>query len=623
MILLYEQEEQDYSQHIDVNLWKKILVFCKPHKAVFYMLIISGLFLALTDALFPLFTGFAIDHFVINRDFTHLPPFIMLYIVLILVKCLTVYLFIDLAGKAETHVSHDVRERGYEQVSKLSFSYFDNTPVGWIMARLTSDTFRIGDIIAWSVIDIIWSVAIIVFSVGFMLVTNLRLTLLVLLIVPPMVVLSRYFQKKILKGHRESRKYNSQITGAFNEGIGGAKTTKTLLRERKNAQEFNDISEHMEKASIHASTMSALYFPIIMSLTGVGIAIVLGEGGRNVINQVISLGTLTVFITYATQLNDPIMQIAHVLSQLKSAQAAAERTLTLIDTDPDIMDSEEIITKYGDFMNPKPEAWRNIIGDITFDKVSFQYKTGEKVLEDFSLTVKAGEKIALVGETGSGKSTIVNLLCRFYEPTGGRILIDGIDYRESSQIWLQSNLGYVLQSPHLFSGSIADNIRYGKLNATMEEVEAVAKTVNAYDFIMKMEHGFDSEVGEGGSRLSTGEKQLISFARAIIGSPKLFILDEATSSIDTETEQAIQQAIYSILEGRTSFIVAHRLSTIRYCDRILVIEEGKIKESGTHKELLKKKGHYYQLYTNQFMHEKAEEVFHASGSGKNFDYMKS
>jgi len=606
---LHDIEEQDYSKHLDLKLWAKILVYCKPHKKVLIGLITSGLFLALSDALFPLFTGFAIDHFVVNRDLTHLPLFSVLYIILILVKCGTVYLFIDLAGKAETHVSHDVRDRGYEQVSKLSFSYFDNTPVGWIMARLTSDTFRIGDIIAWSAIDIVWSVAMILFSVGFMLVTDFRLTIMVLLIVPPMVFISRFFQKKILKGHRESRKYNSQITGAFNEGIGGAKTTKTLLRERKNMTEFDSLSSSMEKASVHASFMSALYFPIILSLTGIALAIVLGEGGRNVINQVISIGTLTIFLSYATQLNDPIMQIARVLAEMKSAQAAAERTINLIDTQPDIMDADEIVKQYGDFMNPKPETWREIIGDVEFDQVSFKYKTGEDVLSNFSLKVKAGEKIALVGETGSGKSTIVNLLCRFYEPTQGRILIDGIDYREGPQIWLQSNLGYVLQSPHLFSGSVADNIRYGKLDATMEEIEQAAKTVDAYDFIMKMEDGFDSEVGEGGSRLSTGEKQLISFARAIIGSPKLFILDEATSSIDTETEQSIQKAIFNILEGRTSFIVAHRLSTIRHCDRILVIEDGGILESGTHKELLKRKGHYYQLYTNQFMHEKAEEVF--------------
>jgi len=596
-------EEQDYSRQFDAKLWRKLLRYCKPYKKTFAILMSAGLILAVSDAAFPLFTGYAIDTFVVDADLSNLLVFGILYGVLILINSICVTVFIKQAGKLETFISHDVRAHGFEKLMKLSFSYFDRTPVGWIMARMTSDTYKIGDIIAWSCLDITWSLTIIVFSFGFMLITDVRLTVLILLVVPFMVLASIYFQRKILRAHRESRKFNSKITGAYNEGIGGAKTTKTLIREAQNFREFKVLSKGMEKAGVRAGTITALYFPVILSLTSIGIAIALGEGGRSVINNMISLGTLSIFISYAGLLSEPISNIARILSEMKSAQAAAERTIALIETDLEIVDSKEIVKQYGDFMEPKSDYWEKIQGNIAFQNVSFQYKNGEKVLEDFNLEVQAGEKIALVGETGSGKSTIINLLCRFYEPTKGQICIDGRDYRERSQIWLQSNLGYVLQSPHLFSGTIKENIRYGKLDATDEEIEEAAKTVDAYAFISKMEKGFDSEVGESGSKLSTGEKQLISFARAIIAKPSIFVLDEATSSIDTQSEQAIQRAIFKILEGRTSFIVAHRLSTIRHCDRILVIDQGRMIESGSHQVLLQKKGHYYNLYMNQFRDE--------------------
>ncbi|MDD2649194.1 MAG: ATP-binding cassette domain-containing protein, partial [Eubacteriales bacterium] len=264
--------------------------------------------------------------------------------------------------------------------------------------------------------------------------------------------------------------------------------------------------------------------------------------------------------------------------------------------------------EFGDNFHPKRENWPKLVGDIDFKNVSFQYKDGEKVLDDFSLSVKAGQTIALVGETGSGKSTIVNLICRFYEPTSGEILIDGVNYKKRSQLWLQSNLGYVLQQPHLFSGTVRENIRYGRLEATDEEVEKAADMVNATPFIKKLDKGFDTDVGEGGGRLSTGEKQLISFARAILANPAIFVLDEATSSVDTETEQIIQHAIQTVLTGRTSFIIAHRLSTIRNADRILVISHGKVMEDGTHHQLIAKQGMYYNLYTNQFQDEKGAEI---------------
>ncbi|MDR2167430.1 MAG: ABC transporter ATP-binding protein/permease [Clostridiales bacterium] len=601
-------EEQDYDKKFDIGTWKKILQFCAKYKRDFVWLFISSAVLGVLAAIIPFMTGYAIDNFVYYRTVEGIGGFIALFVVVMIVQSLTVLGFIYMAGRIETYVAADVREAGFHQLQRLSFSYFDNTPTGWIMARLTSDTFSIGHIISFGIVDIVWGIFVLISYYTFMFIIDARLAFLMLLIMPVLIIVSVFFQRRILKAHRESRKINSKITAAYNEGITGAKTTKTLMRERRNFDEFSDLTGGMRRASVRAATISGMYFPVILAITAIGVAVVLGEGGMGVIAGVLTLGVFFAFMRYTNDMFEPISQIAQVWAEMQGAQASIERTITLLEVVPDIEDRPDVIEKYGDFENPKPENWKKIHGRISFKDVTFKYKTGEQVLERFNLEVRQGEKIALVGETGSGKSTIVNLICRFYEPVEGQILIDGMDYREHPQIWLQSNLGYVLQSPHLFSGSIRDNIRYGNLEATEEQIIEAAKTVDAWNFIQNMEEGMDTDVGEGGNRLSTGEKQLISFARAIIKDPAIFVLDEATSSIDTETEQKIQNAILKILEGRTSFIVAHRLSTIRHCDRILVIDQGRIIEEGNHKQLLAKKGHYFNLYTNQFKKEEQSRL---------------
>ena len=388
----------------------------------------------------------------------------------------------------------------------------------------------------------------------------------------------------------------------------GARTTKSLHREDANFKEFDVLTGRMKQNSIKAAVVSAIYMPIVMTIGAAATGIMLWIGGEQVLNQVILLGELNFFISMSTMFFEPIYQISRIFAELQSSQAAAERVIGLVEANSDIIDSPEVIEKYGDAINPKKENWPSIKGDVEFKDVTFKYKGGEKVLENFDLTVRAGDTVAIVGETGSGKSTIVNLLCRFYEPTEGEVLIDGENYKKYPQIWLHSNLGYVLQTPFLFSGTIMDNIRYGKLDATDEEAIEAAKMVDADAFIKSLPQGYDTPVGEGGSKLSTGEKQLVSFARAILANPALFVLDEATSSIDTETEAKIQYAIEQLLEGRTSFIIAHRLSTIRHADRILVIDKGEIVEDGTHSELMKNKRHYYELYTNQFKQEKENMI---------------
>lgn len=582
-----------------------------PYKKYMAILIVFMITLAGIDAVFPLLSKYAIDHFVIPGTTEGIGNFLIIYIVLIVVQSMNVWFFITTAGKIDMGICYDIRKEGFQRLQELSFSYYDRTPIGWMMARMTSDTSRLADIIAWGLVDLVWGGAMMLIIMGIMLYLNWKLALITLSVVPVLVILSIYFQQKILKYYRRVRKTNSRITGSFNEGITGAQTTKTLVREEENLKEFQNLTGTMYNSSVRAAIFSSLYLPVVLSLGSIGTGLALWLGGKGVMLQTISYGTLVAFLSYTVQFFDPLREFARIFADLQNAQASAERILSMIDEEPEIKDHSEVAYKFGNILKPKTENWPEMAGKIHFKNVSFAYNGGEKVLDNFNLEVKAGESIALVGETGSGKSTIVNLACRFYEPTEGEILIDGVEYRQNSQLWLHSNLGYVLQSPHLFSGTIRDNIRYGRLEAEEKDIVRAAELVNAHHFIMKQENGYDTEVGEGGGKLSTGEKQLISFARAILADPRLFVLDEATSSVDTETEKLIQDAIRKVLEGRTAFIIAHRLSTIRSADRILVIKNGKILEEGTHTELLEFRGYYHKLYTNQFMEEQEAELLMA------------
>ena len=602
------QEEQEYTKRFDAGLWKRLMHYSRPFYKYLAAVALCMICSALMDTLFPLMNRYAIDTFVTQGTLDGVGGFAALYIFFVLFQVGCIFSFIHFANKTEIGLCHRIRRMAFARLQEQPFSYYDHTPVGYLIARMTNDTQRLGDTVGWTLVDLLWGSCYIVFTAITMFSLDWRLTLAVLAVVPPLAVISLYFQKKILSSYRTVRKTNSKITGAFNEGIMGAKTTKTLVREDANYDEFRQLTGTMKQSSIRAAVLSALFMPIVVTLGSFATAYVLWKGGYDVFSGAMTIGTLSVFISYSMSIFEPIRDIARIFADLQSSQAAAERVITMMETEPDIQDSPEVIEKYGTAFAPKRENWEPIAGDIEFENVSFQYKKGEKVLKNFSLKVKHGQTIALVGETGSGKSTIVNLICRFYEPTEGRILIDGRDYRERSQLWLHSNLGYVLQTPHLFTGTIADNIRYGNLDATDEQVRQAARMVGAEEFIMQLEKGYDTDVGEGGNRLSTGQKQLLSFARALVGSPRIFVLDEATSSVDTETEQAIQRAIASALEGRTSFIIAHRLSTIRTADRILVIQNGEVIEEGSHRELIARRGHYYDLYTNQFRSEKEADL---------------
>ncbi len=606
-------EEEFTSRKIDWGLWKKIFSFMRPLRKYVILAISCMAVLALTDVIYPYISRFAIDDIITpniengTADLSKLTVFIGLYVIFMIVQATMVFLFIRFAGKIQTELAYNIRESAFNHLQELPFSYYDRTRVGWIMARMTSDSRNLSELLSWGLIDITWGLFLMAILVIFMFAINPILALVTLAVVPFMTLVSIYFRKHILKAYRSIRKVNSKITGAYNEGITGALTTKTLVLEESNFQDFDDLTSNMKNQSIRAAMIQGLYFPSMLFLITIGIALVYIVGGNYVLANIgFSVGTLYLFTNYVWQFFEPVNNVAMIYANFQQAQASAERIVSLIEVEADITDRPDVIEKYGTLFDYKLENFEDIKGAVEFENVSFKYQVGEQVLTDFNLKVEAGQSIALVGHTGAGKTTIVNLICRFYEPTQGRILVDGSDYKNRSMSWLHSNLGYVLQDPHLFSGSVMENIRYGKLSATDEEVIAAAKAVEAHEFIMKFEKGYDTECGEGGSRLSVGQKQLVSFARAILADPKILILDEATSSVDTETEKAIQVAINKLLEGRTSFIVAHRLSTIVHSDRILVLENGKVIEEGTHKQLIQKKGSYYKLYTNQYSEEMLE-----------------
>lgn len=599
-------EEVDFTERRTKGLWKRMYHYAMQHKKlVLITLLIMGV-TAACDVLFPLLSRYAINNFIVPQSTDGLVAFIAVLALVILVSASSVYGFIKNAGLLEMRISYTIRKESFRKLQQLSFSYYDKTATGYIMARMISDISRLSEMLAWSLVDVVYAFVNIFGVVAVMLMLNARLALLVLTVVIPISLCSYFLQKLILKYQRKVRKSNSKITAAYSEGISGAVTTKTLDREEDSKQEFMSLSSNMRRLSIKSATVSALLMPIVMFFGSVGTGIALWQG--SLIIDLIGYGTLAVFVSYSTQLFDPILTFVRVFSEFQSARASAERVVSLLDEPCKITDTPEVIAEYGTEFEPKYENWPKIDGNIEFRDVSFGYENSPLLFSHFNLSVSAGENIAIVGETGAGKSSLVNLVCRFYEPTAGGIFIDGVDYRERSMLWLQRSLGFVLQTPHLFSGSIADNIRYARPEASIEEVRAAAAMINADAFIEKLENGYDTEVGEGGALLSTGQKQLVSFARVILADPKIFVLDEATSSIDTETEALIQDAITTVLKGRTSFIIAHRLSTIRHADRILVVSNGAVVESGTHEELMAAGGHYYNLYTIQSSKEMQEKI---------------
>ncbi len=600
------QREHELPRRIDARLWRRIFGHARPYRSSMTGLAASGIAMAGLDTLMPLITGLVIDAIIEGNRGEELMRWWGAYVVVIVLTCVIVWCFIMLAGRVATGVAYDLRTKSFGRLQELSFSWFDVRPQGWVLSRLTSDCMKISSLMPWFMYDLFWGASFIFGIVVAMFLLNWQLALAVVCIVPLLVATTYFFQHKILRSSRMMRRTNSLITGNFSESISGIRTTKTLVRERENLGEFGELSSEMYEWSLRNSLQSAVYLPMVLSIGSIGVGIALWRGGMDVQVGGLTLGMLIAFMQYAVNFFMPIQELARRFTDLQAAQAAAERVQDLLDTEPGIRDSEEVVelmrlAKLNDADAPVgADGGSTTIRRVDFRDVGFSYVEGEPVLRSFDISVNAGESIALVGATGGGKSTIANLLCRFYEPTSGGIFIDDVEYRQRSLHWLRSNLGVVLQVPHLFSGTIRENIAYGLEGATESEVEGAARRVDAHDFIVAMESGYETQVGEGGSLLSTGQRQLVSLARAVLSDPQIFVMDEATSSVDTETERQIQHGIEAVLKGRISIIIAHRLSTVRNVDRILVIDGGEIVETGSHEQLLSQQGRYFQLYTRQF-----------------------
>jgi ATP-binding cassette subfamily B protein/subfamily B ATP-binding cassette protein MsbA len=487
-----------------------------------------------------------------------------------------------------TRVVADVRSALFSHLHRLSLNFYNNYSVGRLMSRLISDVGVLQDFISWSLTGLTRATFTLAGIVVAMLLLNWQLALVTFAVLPLMIVLTNYWRVRVRTAYRATRQRLSLINGYLNESLTGIRVTKSFTREAYNLAHFDDLNASYFDANVEATRLSAIFFPGVDFMGSLATALVVAVGGYLVLGETLTAGTLVAFVLYVERFFEPIRELAQRYNTFQATMAASERIFNLLDNVPDLVDAPDAY--------PLPP----IEGRVDFEHVTFGYADEEAVLRDFNLHVGPGQRIALVGETGAGKSTIIRLLARFYDVTGGSLRIDGHDVRRVTGASLRSQLGIVLQDTFLFSGTIAENIRYGRLNATDKEVEAAARAVGAHEFIMATPQGYATEAGENGVNLSVGQRQMISFARALLADPQILILDEATSSVDTATEKQIEKGLQRLMEGRTTFVIAHRLSTIVNADQIVVMDSGRIVEQGSHEELLARGGRYFELYTMQW-----------------------
>lgn len=625
-----QRQEESLPNKLDLKIWGRILKYALKRADLFVIAIIAMLVVAFYDSSFipamnsaaitlvgspssmaassiwdlPFHVTFIAGLWEMDINFL---AFLITEGIMAIIRCVAIFINFYLTNYISVLIVTSLRKDLFDHVQELSFSYFDKTNSGWLIARMNNDTSSLGDVLSNSLISMIWSLFELVFTIITMFSQNVKYALIVIASIPLLAIIIPIFEKLILSRHRVARSAYSSYVGWLAEIINGAKTIKTLAIEDQVSEEADEIVTDLKAKRFKAGRVNAFFRPLLEFISAMMIAIVVVvgykdiENGANDVNEIaVTVATMVLFVNFVQSIYSPLEGMSETFSDFMENQASAEKVEQLLDAKVEIADSPEVVEKYGDILHPKKENYEPFNGDIEFKDVSFDYGNGIEVIHPLNLKIKAGTSLAIVGKTGSGKTTLVNLLCRFYEPTKGEILLDGEDYRKRSLGWLRSSIGYVQQSPFVFSSTYLENIKYGKLDATRDEVINAAKIVGIDSFISKEKDGYDTFLSDGGASLSQGQKQLISFARALLRDPNILILDEATSSIDTETEVEVQEAITPLLKGRTSITIAHRLSTIVNSDRILVMESGSIIEDGNHKELMEKKGAYYSLYMNQF-----------------------
>lgn len=591
---------------MDTKLWQRLFGYVLRYKGHLASVALCGGILGVTEMAFGLVAKWLVDDIQANGVDASLETWTGLIVIASVVSALMITGFVFLVSKLRAMASYDIRQDAFVNIQKQSFGFFDKRPVGWLMARLTSDCERLTDILTWAFLDFVWGTAMMLSMGIVMLVLNWKLALFAFALLPFIAWVTIKFRRSILQSAREVRSTNSLITGTYNESISGVLTSKSFVKESENLNQFSQQTDRLYRASVRNLTLSAVYMPIMMVVGSIAMGLAIAVGGVDYLNGAIVAGTLLAFMMWMRYFFEPVVEMAHWFTEMQTAQASAERILTVMDAVPQIDANERV---------DPPED--NSIKSIEISDVSFAYNPPETVLSNVTLVARAGETVALVGPTGGGKTTLANIACRFYEPTSGCVYVNGIDYRELPLRWFRSQLGVVLQHPHVFSGTILENIRYGRPGASEAEVYAAAQTAGAHEFIELMQEGYETEAGAGGNRLSAGQKQLISIARAILADPQVLVLDEATSSVDTETEQHIQQGLENLLRNRMCFVIAHRLSTIRNATKIAFIRSGQVAEFGTHQELLRLNGLYADMYRQQSLRESVESSFELADKTRN------
>lgn len=571
---------------VNINVFRDLIKFYKIEYKKFYMLMFVVVISGLLQAVVPLSIKLLTDDFITKQNLRGFIIAGLSFFLLVVISTLAIYSFYVFGGKLEYQVSKDIRKSVFEKIEKFSITNIKKYEIGELISRLTSDVQKLSEVFSWGVMDACHSIIVLLFSIVIMLYLSFTLTIMLFLMLPIIYIVTLLFQKNILKFQRKVRDYNSKIIRSYTESLSYIKTIKALGIEEKKKKEFVVFNNKYRKYNLKSILISAIFVPTVMFIASIGVGFAFNFSSISVMKNIMTYGAFLSFLTYSFQIFEPFKMLAQIFTDLKSAQASAERVFQILYEDDEIIEQKETDL--------------NFDGNIRFENVSFHYFDDDKlVLKDFNFEIKNGQSVAFIGSTGSGKSTIVNLICKFYDPTSGDIFLDGINYKNIDKTCLYNNLGYVLQQPQLFSISIKENIKFGNENATDEEIMEICNLLGIDEFISKLPDGIDTVIGESGYNISSGQKQLISFARALIKNPKLLILDEATSSIDTETEKFIQNKMKDILSGKTSIIVAHRLSTIKHCDKIVLIEKGNILEQGTHTELLDKKGIYYKMYISE------------------------